>query len=272
MKLAQPPASADGFYSCGYARGGRSFFVARGSQSLRKTNTHYDLLDAFAEEGCPVCRLTIRAVDHFIDSINYEFVNDPGFRAEVEPAWGFCNVHAQRWLKQAHPLGTAMIYDAVLGRISDELTKLRPHHHNGFLAGMSSLLASHDGGADDSACANLRPDGQCPACRTRAEQERTAIDSLLEGLADRTFLQAYEASAGLCLPHLRFALCQATDERAFAVLRDQAVAQHERFRTQLHEIMRKHDYRFRDEPSGAERGSVQRAVQHIAGVPGIADR
>jgi hypothetical protein len=239
---------------------------------MAKTNTYYDLLDAFGQPECPVCRLTIRAVDHYIDSVNYEYVNDPGFRAEVQPAWGFCNVHAQRWLKQAHPLGTAIIYDNVLDQISDELRKLQPNHRNGFLSGVASLLAPHDGGEADPSCADLRPDGECPVCRARAEEERTAIAGLVDGLSDRTFLEAYEGSAGLCVPHLRLALCATTDEATFVVLRDQALAQHEQLRGQLHEIVRKHDYRFRDEPSGEERGSVQRAVLHVAGVPGIADR
>src|SRR5262245_23258522 len=93
---------------------------------MGKTQTYHDLMAAFTQGGCPVCRMTLRAVDHYIDSINYEFINDPGFRAAVEPAWGFCNVHAQQWLRQAHPLGTAIIYQNVLRRISKELRGLQP--------------------------------------------------------------------------------------------------------------------------------------------------
>jgi hypothetical protein len=234
------------------------------------SNTHYDLLDAFKETDCPVCRLSLRAVSHYIDSVNYDLVNDPGFRSEVVPAWGFCNVHAQQWLHQAHPLGTALIYDAVIGRVSAELKRV--HYEVGFIARVSSLFGLGKGQTGDTARDNLWPDGQCPICRVREQQERTAVDVIIEGLAEPPFRGAYQASSGLCLPHLRLALGVAKDQEIFATLRDHTISNYDQISRQLKEIIRKHDYRFRDEPTGEERGATERALRQIAGVPGIDDR
>jgi hypothetical protein len=255
----------------GNAQTGRSFFVAAQEyEHVGHSNTHYDLLDALKETGCPVCRLVLRTVSHYIDSVNYEFVNDPGFRSEVEPAWGFCNVHAQQWLQHAHPLGTALIYDAVLGRISAELKRV--HLEDGFLASVSSLFGPGKGRAGDAAHGDLRPDGQCPMCRVREQQEGTAVDVIIEGLSEIPFRAAYQSSTGLCLPHLRLALGKATNQEAFTTLRDHAISKNDQLSHQLKEIIRKHDYRFRDEPTGEERGAAERTVRQIAGVPGIDDR
>jgi hypothetical protein len=210
-------------------------------------------------------------VDHYVESVNYELVNDAGFRAEVEPAWGFCNVHAELWLRQAHPLGTALIYDVVLGRIAGELRRVRLNHRPGVLAGVASRLGRRDDATEDPPGA-LRPEGRCPICRVRDERERVAIATLLDGLTEPAFGAAYNGSAGLCLPHLRLALGAVEREATLVLLRDRALAQQEHLRGQLREIVRKHDYRYRDEPSGAERGATDRAVRQVAGAPGIADR
>jgi hypothetical protein len=237
---------------------------------MNRTMTYFDLLDAFGEDGCPDCRLALAAIDHYIDSVNYEFVNDSGFRDEVRAANGFCTEHAHQWLKGANVLGTAIIYTDVLVHLTEELRRIH-HPKPTFLRGMVSLLnhRGEQGGEPDDPCDSLVPDGGCPACRVRAEQELRAIATLLEVVGEADFREAYAKSAGLCLPHLRRALCAAPDEDAFAAVRDVAIAGEERLVQQLREIIRKHDYRFRDEPSGPERGAAERAVQHAAGARGL---
>jgi hypothetical protein len=232
---------------------------------MTPTQTHFDLLDAFAKDGCSVCRLTIAAVETYIDGINYEAVIDPTLRAELDPAWGFCNLHAQHWVERAHPLGTALIYENVLGRIERELARAQPIR-GGVLAGIGSRLGS-------KACTLLRPWGQCSICRERDREEHLITAALATGLAtDPAFCEAYGHSNGVCLPHLRMALCHAKDKRAFELLRKHALVDHRRIREQLQEIKRKRDYRFSDEPVGEERGATERAIQRVAGAPGISDR
>ena len=61
----------------------------------------------------------------------------------------------------------------------------------------------------------------------------------------------------------------APDARAFGALREEAIAGEERRLGQLREVIRKHDYRFRGEPTGEETGAGERAVHHVVGAPGI---
>lgn len=228
------------------------------------SSTYFDLLDACREDGCPICRLALAAVRHYLDSMNYDSVNDPGFQQLTEAADGFCNQHAAQWLQQANVLGTAMIYKRVLERLTPALQELAPVHHNGTLLGG---LLNHDAGEDG--VAPLEPAGACPACLLLADVERLALTTLISSLGETELHDAYLGSAGLCWPHLIIALARTSDAATFVTLRDHALGVQRRLIGQLGEVIRKHDYRFRDEPLGEERGSVQRAVRHVAGEPGV---
>lgn len=234
---------------------------------MAHTDTYFDLMDAFVQDGCPVCRLALAAVHHSIESVNYEFVNDPGFRKQTRAAYGFCNFHAYQWLRQAHPLGTALIYDEVLSIITEPLHGLT-FRRSSILGGLTTLLNARNG-ENGGERPLLEPSGVCPACRVLADQTEMLVATLVESIHEPAFREAYAASASLCLPHLRDALRAAPDEAAFATLRDVAVAGQEQLMSQLREIIRKHDYRFRDEPSGEERGATTRAVEHVIGAKGV---
>lgn len=230
---------------------------------MSHTGTHFELLEGFGKEGCPVCRLTLDAVRHYLESANYELVADHGFRRQTRDALGFCNQHAYQWHKVADRLATAVLYDDVLDRVQAELRRAR-FRKGDLLAGVAALL--HPGQAND--CSLLTPEALCPACQYRQTWEGFAIQEVLQGLAEPEFRAAYEDSAGLCLHHLRLALCQAPDAATFAVLRDAALWVEEKLSQQLHEIVRKHDYRFKDEPKGEEWVANVFAIAHVAGMPG----
>lgn len=234
-----------------------------------RTRTHDDLLDAFREEGCPVCRLALRDVRGYLRAISVEGgITDPEIRLRLRASHAFCNEHAYLWLEQRHLLGTAVIYDDVLTHLGEELRGLR-FEQRGLLRGVSSLL--HLGGGRDGGreLEELAAHEECPACRALALSEEMGIDVLLEGLGRPEFGEAYGASGGLCLPHLRTALIAARDEETFGALIAAAAARHDALHAQLREIIRKHDYRYSHEPVGEERGADERAVRHAVGERGI---
>ena len=232
-----------------------------------QTQGTYDLLDAFKEEGCPICALGLRSVAHYIESINYDSVGDPGVRQQLKAALGFCNLHAYQWLHAAFILGTADIYQDVVRLIADDL-RARSYHACALADRVRSLFTEH--GDDVTAGHLLRPSASCPACAVLGETEDRLTKTLVYALGDGGFRAAYVASAGHCVPHLRIALSVAPTAEAFATLRDHALQTEETLLMQLAEIIRKHDYRYRYEPTGVEKGAAARAVAHVAGAQGIA--
>lgn len=229
-------------------------------------------MEACSQPGCPVCRVVLDAVDHYIDSLNYEFANDPAVRAKIEASWAFCNLHAQQWLTSAHPLGTAQIYGAVIRRITKEIEQVKPNPRSRILSSIAGRVGRPKNGDVSETGSSLGFPGNCSLCDYRQDHERMVISVLLFGLKKPEFAIAYDQSTGLCVPHLRVAMLASSDQATFELLRNRALDEEQRLSAQLKEIIRKHDYRYRDEPSGEERGATERAVRHVAGAVGIVDR
>jgi hypothetical protein len=212
--------------------------------------------------------MVVQRVAQTLESIQDELVLDPAYREQIDGAWGFCNVHAQQWLSEAQPLSTAIIYEAVLGRISRDVERVS----NG-RAGLGGQLRSRLPGSRGSReCAVLVESRVCPLCQSRDEQERQIVAQLLEELRSDAFRVRYLASDGLCVTHLNLALCAGPDAEALQALRARMLQTQEALRGQLREVIRKHDYRYRDEVAGPEWSAVEQAVRHVAGAPGIDGR
>ncbi len=224
--------------------------------------------EALAMPGCPVCRMVVQRVAQTLESIQDELVLDPAYREQVDAAWGFCNVHAQQWLSEAQPLSTAIIYEAVLGRVTRELERVSSGRTSRG-GQLRSRLPGNRGGKD---CAVLVEARICPLCLTREEQERQIIAHLLEELRSQTFRERYLASDGLCVTHVNLALCAGPDAAALEAVRARMLQTHEALRGQLRDVIRKHDYRYRDEVAGPEWNALDQAVRHVAGAPGIDGR
>lgn len=235
------------------------------SNPTTQTQGTYDLLDAFKEDGCPICRIGLHSVAHYIESINYDSVGDQGIRAQLRKSLGYCNLHAYQWLRAAFVLGTANIYRDVVRVIRDDL-QTHPFHQRALGDRVLSLFGDHD---DDGADNLIIPSASCPICEVLAETEERLVKTLIHGLADAGFRDAYNASPGLCIPHVRLALPAATTQMAYETVKTHALRTEETLIAQLSEIIHKHDYRYMHEPSGEEKGAAARAVAHVAGAKGL---
>ncbi len=224
--------------------------------------THFDLRDAFAGDGCPVCALALAAVARYFATLNYEAAGDRGVRARLRESLGFCQPHAHQWHAAAHVLATATIYAEVLAQTRDELRALAFRRSGPRLP---SLRRSRSEDTTPHATLPPRATAPCPACAVLADSERMLLTTLLTGLADTAFQDAFTASPGLCLPHLRRALANAPDETTFVTLRNAAIAHEDALLGHLLEVIRKHDYRFTEELAGEERGAGERAIRHVSG-------
>ena len=225
----------------------------------------FEVLEALRQPGCAVCQLALRSVKKMIGSIAYEQVNDPPLRKELRRARGFCNRHAHQWLREARSvLGTALIYKDVLQTALRELETGEPASSGQRAGLLSGWLRAGD---------HHRRGARCPACRAQVEAEARYVDVLLEllGSLDASEVRsAVEASDGLCLRHT-LATVRAGGPRSGALVKvtRQRVAA---LIDELDEVIRKEDYRFREEPrTEAERTAPARAVGWAAAAEGIRD-
>lgn len=231
---------------------------------MPQLSRHVRLDEALQLSGCPVCRIVLQRVMQSMESISYELVMDPAFRETVDSAWGFCNVHAQQWLEHAPPLGTAIVYEAVLGRVARQLERGNPARmpRGGLRSKLGSVRATNA----------LVPVGVCPLCTVQSEHEALVIGQLLDELRYGAVRERYAASDGLCVVHMNAALSLGPSSEVGEALRNRLLESHRVLQEQLREIIRKHDYRHRHEAIGDELGAPERAVRQVAGQSGLTRR
>ena len=206
--------------------------------------THTALSDAFLEacqlEGCPLCRMQQAADLRYLERLFYERVNDYSLRQQLRASLGFCKEHARQAQDeiQGKALGLAIIYDDLLRVALEQLDQ-------------KSVLAS--------------PGKPCPACQNREEINAHVLSELSAHILNERTQTAIAASQGLCFHHFRQALQHMRDSGKRKVLiqlqREIMLA----LRSDLAEYVRKNDYRFIEEASGAEKDAWLRAVRLVSG-------
>jgi len=248
-------------------------------QDLPRDKLGYELFLALRRPGCPICGMTAQAVTRHLESTSYENATDVEVRAGLRAAQGWCADHAQQWLAQRDALGTALIYKDVLDNVRRALlaaaARPAPEAESDALLTRLRGLMGGGGGARPGArlAAALEPQAGCPACAVARETQRVVIGTFAGALASGAFLAAYrQHPTGVCLPHLRAVLATIPDSALIGALVEAHAALLARISTDLGEVIRKHDYRFRDEARGAEFEAVVQAVEHAAGtLPNLSD-
>lgn len=234
--------------------------------------SHFDLLQACKEPGCPLCRLSSKAVDDFLSSIIHESVNDPEVRAGLRQSLGFCRAHA--WRLQHTGAGAllsiAIIYQDLANHTRRTLEKARYEETRGLPLPRLAAAANRNApnAATRAAVQSLQASHGCLACALEGEGDRIAAIALMDALAkaDETEMRAaLQGGDPLCLPHLRRALELARSPAAFHAVIDITVQKLAAVSAEMGEFIRKHDYRFQDEPMGAEGTSWQRGLAAIIG-------
>jgi len=225
--------------------------------AARKPRRHageHDLIEAFGQPGCPVCRLATEAVDAYLTSVCYEQVNDLDLREQLRTAGGFCRDHAERFIKQRlGQLAAAIVY-------RDVLNTARKRIAGGGGGGGRSKLAALFGGRMRRDSRSVPP---CPGCDVEAEAEGRYLSTLRNRLRDAAVRQKYEAGDGLCLPHIDQAL--QTDDEGARALAEAAVSMLGTIVGELDEYIKKHDYRFTTPVWNGGEDTPERAVERAVG-------
>ena len=230
------------------------------------------LRSAFAREGCPVCTVIQEYMQHLMDSWQYEGFTDFEQRHELIRSRGFCPLHTWQ-LAQLAPFQLAVVYREVL---TDMLADMERDQR--LLARRNSLEAGpawlrwwrrwHRRPATISVKLTYE---QCPFCQSRVRIEQRVVSTLLEQLRSEEMRALLCESTGLCQVHFTQACTWAEghDPRELASL---FTCQHtcvRRVLDEVQELLRKHDYRFSEEPRGNEMTSWRRAADLCAGNPGV---
>lgn len=225
----------------------------------------YDLLETCAGDECPVCALLRRDADRYLDSLLYEFANDPATHAAFRAGRGLCNLHSWQLTRyDAGVLGIAILQTAVLDEVLRLIDETPVQSQTG-LARVFSSGANGPGALAD----RLEPEGPCLVCQTLAQAETNYLETLVTYLDDARLEAAFRRSAGLCLPHFRAALRQPQPQAALDRLLAVQTDRWRQLKAELLEFQSKSDYKRAHEVMGRERDSWRRAIASAAGAHAV---
>jgi hypothetical protein len=226
-----------------------------------------ELIAACQQPGCPLCRLVQAGIQHYLQNLFYESVNDIGLRQQLRRSLGFCRQHAGDSLEPGvgDALGVSIIYNDIFTNLLRRLPQAgRSTQSEANL--FSRLRANRSITASIQELKDvLMPQADCPACEQQEELERIFCPALGAHLEDEALAKTFQAGDGLCLPHLRRVALEVKSESGWLILFGSTRARLESMQAELAEFIRKNDYRFHAESVGAERDAWQRAVRKVVG-------
>ncbi|MBC7237195.1 MAG: hypothetical protein H5T69_15240 [Chloroflexi bacterium] len=188
-----------------------------------------------------------------MDGLIYEKVNDPGLRAAMRDARGFCHRHSWGLVRRGAAFGAAIVMRDVVRTLQRTLADAR--FRNMPLLSLTrvqeTLDAQQPRSSTAEAVAALGPQTPCPVCVFEGDVEGALVANFLENLQrEGGLLPAYRASDGFCLSYVRQILARVSGEAAFQMIVEAQQAIWTRLEQQLSELIRKSDYRYGDEAVG----------------------
>lgn len=223
---------------------------------MHKTREYQASLYACAQEGCLLCRLVQESIHRYLDTWKYELFTDVGVREELRRSQGFCHMHTWQLVRMGASLPLAQAYRDIVSDVIDQLKK------------NSDIVPPASGGLLRRFFDTKQEQPACPACIRQEKAEANYISTLRKAILDEEFYQQFQAGDGLCLDHFRLT-CELktpnTNGDWLPLLRQAQLACLQRLDGQLGELIRKHDYRFKDEERGPEMVSWKKAASFVAG-------
>ena len=223
---------------------------------MDKHTIYYTVLDALkVAKECPFCTLEADAMHAYFDAILYEGVNDPKLRSELVRSKGYCHRHAHYLTDLQDSLGIAILYQDQLKLFWQLSSK----------SAGDNWMGSKRNPEPDEGNTNCPACSACPACRNQLETRQRYLAVLTEELTNSEIKTAYKASPGFCAPHLGMLLKTIKDPVIQNFVYEIEERNLMKLWDELQEFIRKHDYRYTDEPYGKERDSWSRAIKKLTG-------
>jgi len=204
-----------------------------------------------------------------MDTWQYEGFSDVEHRHKLIQSRGFCPLHTWQLVQQNTTSQLALVYREVLTDVLDDLDHDYSQPGDGESRCESAWKAWRRRWRHRKA-ANPAYE-QCPICHIRTNAEERFVAMLLEQLRSEEIRTLLCQSTGLCLLHFTQARHQAEvgDPVVLRYLLECQRTCMQRVLEEVRESIRKHDYRFADEPRGDEMTSWRRAAKLCVGNPGV---
>lgn len=201
-----------------------------------KDPSYYNLIEAFEREGCPVCALMEKSARKWMEWFIYERVSDPKTRFKLRDSRGFCPDHARLMLDLGSPLPVAIVYSDLIRLVTGDLKSKWPAP---------------------------KKKAECPGCIEEATFEGVYLSAIADNFGDPEMRKGILEGRSLCLPHI-VKLLKRLRGRDRSALLDAVLAELSDLDAELAEIIRKSDYRVREE-FGPEGDAWRRTVRKFIG-------
>jgi hypothetical protein len=229
---------------------------------------YYDLVETFTTPGCAVCHLVLRDVDRHLDSLLYEYVNDPDTHRAFRNARGLCNTHGWQLIGyMGASLGTTILYRATVVEVLKIIDRTPLDTITS--SGLARLLGTNAESSSAALADSLEPTSQCPVCAFLVNVEGSYLNTFMQHISDTQLQKVFEASDGLCLPHFRQALRTTAELASIKFIVETQRAIWTRLKGELEEFQAKSGQDRRHEPMGSEGDSWRRAIGRMSGESGV---
>jgi len=235
-------------------KGSAPNLIFRREASTSKSLPFDRLRDALDADHCVLCAMIRREREPQMTMLFHRGTLDAGIRRALQCAGGFCNAHG--WLAARTSAASAVVA-TVYGELLEtviERTAAFPEP------------SKARGKRRRTEAPSLYPvPANCPVCDWDSSTETLCLSSLLDFFDDPDFASKYRDSFGICLPHLQMALNERTNHAKLPRLLHAEREKLAALGAELREFIRKHDYRYADEPKGREQTSWTRIVEKFVG-------
>ncbi|NDL66224.1 DUF6062 family protein [Anaerotalea alkaliphila] len=224
--------------------------------------------DAFhSKEGCPLCSMENKLEKDALDFITGSAYMVDDIRMETDRL-GFCPSHWKDLHQADNRLGSALMTQTRMARLSGELQKLAMDP--GAKGPKKTLFGRQPAGAS----LQDRFLSDCFLCDRVQKQLDQYVNTLFHmWKREEEFQQLFRSSEGFCLPHFLRLYEEAASHFSGKELEDFRLAAWEVFFSHYRQVqeeldwfIRKFDYRFKDEPWGNSKDAPRRAIEKLSGL------
>jgi len=232
-------------------RGGSSSANRDGIDEMHTFESIRVVLDA---DHCAICAAIARENETQMTKLFHEGETAPAIRRVLGRAGGLCNAHGWLAARTTSALGgISIVYEELLETLIERTAAFAEPSNVRGKRRRSDPPSLHPVAAN------------CPVCDEDALIEDLCLSNLLGSFDDPDFISKYGDSFGICLPHLQMALDERADHANLAFLLHAEREKLGVLGAELQEFIRKHDYRYADEPKGREQTSWTRIVEKFVG-------